>query len=97
MSARRPLPAATAETSASSGSDSTLTQRMPAHTPETIARFPENVFTWLVDWSIVTIMGNTTPPRNPVTSTLHPGTRLRAALYRDKYLILLGCDGVELG
>jgi hypothetical protein len=25
----------------------------------------ENVSTWLVDVSIVTIMGNTTPPRDP--------------------------------
>jgi hypothetical protein len=29
------------------------------------ARFPENVSTWLVDWSILTIMGNTMPPRDP--------------------------------
>ena len=29
------------------------------------ARIPENVSTWLVDWSIVAIMGNTMPPRNP--------------------------------
>jgi hypothetical protein len=29
------------------------------------ARTPENVSTWLVDWSIVTIMGNTMPPRDP--------------------------------
>jgi hypothetical protein len=29
------------------------------------ALIPENVFTWLVDRSIVTIMGNTMPPRNP--------------------------------
>ena len=28
------------------------------------ARAPENVSTWLVDWSIA-IMGNTTPPRDP--------------------------------
>ncbi len=28
------------------------------------ARIPENVSTWLVDWSIVT-MGNTMPPRDP--------------------------------
>ncbi len=28
------------------------------------ARIPENVSTWLVDWSIVTIMGNM-PPRDP--------------------------------
>ena len=26
---------------------------------------PENVSTLLVDWSIVTIMGNTMPPRDP--------------------------------
>jgi hypothetical protein len=25
----------------------------------------ENIFTWLVDWSLVTIMGNTPPPRDP--------------------------------
>jgi hypothetical protein len=29
------------------------------------ARIPENVSTWLVDWSIVTAMGNTMPPRDP--------------------------------
>jgi len=29
------------------------------------ARLPENVSTLSVDWSIVTIMGNTTPPRDP--------------------------------
>ena len=25
----------------------------------------ENISTWLVDWSLVTIMDNTTPPRDP--------------------------------
>ena len=25
----------------------------------------ENIPTWLVDWSLVTIMDNTTPPRDP--------------------------------
>ena len=29
------------------------------------ARIPENVSTWLVDWSILTIKGNTMPPRDP--------------------------------
>ena len=29
------------------------------------ARIPENVSTWLVDWSILTTMGNTMPPRDP--------------------------------
>ena len=29
------------------------------------ARIPENVSTWLVNWSIVTIMGNTIPPQDP--------------------------------
>jgi hypothetical protein len=29
------------------------------------ARIPENVSTFLTDWSIVTIMGNTMPPRDP--------------------------------
>jgi hypothetical protein len=29
------------------------------------ALIPENASTWLVDWSIVTIMGNTMPPRDP--------------------------------
>ena len=29
------------------------------------ARIPENVSAWLVDWSIVTIMSNTMPPRDP--------------------------------
>ena len=29
------------------------------------ARIPENVSTFLADWSIVTIMGNTMPPRDP--------------------------------
>jgi hypothetical protein len=28
-------------------------------------RIPENVSIWLVDWSVVTIMGNTIPPRDP--------------------------------
>ena len=25
----------------------------------------ENISAWLVDWSLVTIIGNTTPPREP--------------------------------
>ena len=29
------------------------------------SRIPENSSTWLVDWSLVTIMGNTMPPRDP--------------------------------
>ena len=29
------------------------------------ARIAENVSTWLVDWSIVTNIGNTMPPREP--------------------------------
>jgi hypothetical protein len=29
------------------------------------ARIPENVSTWFVDWSIVTIIGNAMPPRDP--------------------------------
>jgi hypothetical protein len=28
-------------------------------------RIPENVSTWLVDWTLVTVMANTMPPRNP--------------------------------
>ena len=28
-------------------------------------RIPENVSIWLVDWSVVTVMGNTMPPRDP--------------------------------
>jgi hypothetical protein len=28
-------------------------------------RIPEDVSIWLVDWSVVTIMGNTMPPRDP--------------------------------
>ena len=28
-------------------------------------RIPENVSTWLVEWSLVTIMANTVPPRDP--------------------------------
>ena len=28
-------------------------------------KLPENVSGWLVDWSFVTIMGNTMPPRDP--------------------------------
>ena len=28
-------------------------------------RIPENISTWLVDWSLVTIIGNTMPPRDP--------------------------------
>jgi hypothetical protein len=29
------------------------------------SRIPENSSTWVVDWSPVTIMRNTMPPRNP--------------------------------
>jgi hypothetical protein len=29
------------------------------------SRIPDNPFTWLVDWSPVTNMGNTIPPRDP--------------------------------
>ena len=29
------------------------------------ARVPENVSTWLVDWNILTVVGNTMPPRDP--------------------------------
>jgi len=29
------------------------------------ARIPENISTWLVDWSLDTIMGATAPPRDP--------------------------------
>jgi hypothetical protein len=28
-------------------------------------RIPENVSIWLVDWSVVAIMANTMPPRDP--------------------------------
>jgi hypothetical protein len=28
-------------------------------------RIPENVSIWLVDWSVVTIIGSTMPPRDP--------------------------------
>jgi hypothetical protein len=28
-------------------------------------RIPENVSIWLVDWSVVAIMDNTMPPRDP--------------------------------
>lgn len=28
-------------------------------------RIPENVSIWLADWRVVTIMGNTIPPRDP--------------------------------
>ena len=28
-------------------------------------RISENVSSWLVDWSFVTIIGNTMPPRDP--------------------------------
>jgi len=28
-------------------------------------RIPENVSIWLVGWSVVTIMGNMMPPRDP--------------------------------
>jgi hypothetical protein len=28
-------------------------------------RIPEDVSSWLVDWSFATIMGNTMPPRDP--------------------------------
>jgi hypothetical protein len=30
-----------------------------------IPRIPENVSIWLVEWSLVTIMANTMPPRDP--------------------------------
>jgi hypothetical protein len=30
-----------------------------------IARIPENVSNWLVDWTIVAIIGNAMPPRDP--------------------------------
>jgi hypothetical protein len=29
------------------------------------SRIPESSFTWWIDWSPVTIMGNTLPPRDP--------------------------------
>jgi hypothetical protein len=29
------------------------------------ARIPQNVPNWLVDWSFVSIIGNTEPPRDP--------------------------------
>jgi hypothetical protein len=29
------------------------------------ARIPENISTWLVDWSLGTVMGTTAPPRDP--------------------------------
>jgi hypothetical protein len=35
-------------------------RRLDALTPH----IPENVSTWLVDWSLVTLMGNTMPPRD---------------------------------
>jgi hypothetical protein len=28
-------------------------------------RIPENISAWLVEWRLVTIMGNTMPPRDP--------------------------------
>jgi hypothetical protein len=28
-------------------------------------RIPENIFTWLVGWRLVTIVENTMPPRDP--------------------------------
>ncbi len=30
-----------------------------------IYRVPENVSIWLADWRVVTVMGNTMPPRDP--------------------------------
>ena len=30
-----------------------------------IPHIPENVSTWLVDWRLVTIMGEAIPPRDP--------------------------------
>jgi hypothetical protein len=57
------------------------------------ARIPENVSTWLVDWSIVTIMGNTMPPRDPdddddddaedEDSDAEPGEDLEPAVVRE--------------
>ena len=29
------------------------------------AHIPEHVSTWLVDWSVLTMMDNTMPPRDP--------------------------------
>jgi len=37
----------------------------------------ENIFTWLVDWSLVTIMGNTPPPRGPPTTMTTMTTRTK--------------------
>jgi hypothetical protein len=28
-------------------------------------RIPENISIWLIEWSLVTIMGNMMPPRDP--------------------------------
>jgi hypothetical protein len=28
-------------------------------------RIPENISSWLVDWSLVSVMDNTMPPRDP--------------------------------
>ncbi len=39
------------------------------------ARIPENVSTWLVDWRIVSIMGNTMPPRDPTAMMMMPRTK----------------------
>ena len=39
-------------------------------------RIPENVSSWLVDWSFAPIMGNTMPPRDPTTMMMMPRTKM---------------------
>ena len=43
---------------------SAQTSRYPTRADMT-GRIPENVSTWLVDWSILSVMGKTMPPRDP--------------------------------
>jgi hypothetical protein len=43
------------------------------------ARIPENVSTWLVDWRIVAIMGNTVPPLALRVPAEKDGARARAS------------------
>jgi hypothetical protein len=47
---------------------------------EMTARIPENVSPWLLDWSIVTIMGNTMPPRDPEDDDINPFISKRTIL-----------------
>jgi hypothetical protein len=66
------------------------------------ARIPENASTCLVDWSIVTIMGNTMPPRDPIECRRTSARVLRhmrrhshQAQFIDEILGVIGLVGTE--